>query len=91
MITEALRWKFPAAKEQKQIEAFFQQSLPLLYVALRRINPRVPEVLCKNHYFSYTIQNRPHLFLISAFYTPCTPVFKQIVNIVSPLIVLTEN
>lgn len=76
MITEALRWKFPAAKEQKQIEVFFQQSLPLLYVALRRINPWVPEVLCKNRSFSYTTQNKAHLSLISAFYTSYIPVFK---------------
>ena len=55
MITEALRWKFPAAKEQREIEVVFQQSLSLSlsYTAVRRINLRVPEVLCKNHSFSY--------------------------------------
>lgn len=76
MITEALRWKFPEAKEQREIEVFFQQFLPLPYVALRRINPQVPEVLCKNHSFSYHHSKYAASVLNFCLYTSYISVFK---------------
>jgi len=55
MITEALRWKFPATKKQREAEVFaHHQPLFPSHMALSRTNPQVPEVLCKNHSFSHS-------------------------------------